>query len=108
MSLQLNQNEYGQVLRVDLGEDISSATDLSFTLQPKFGDSIEKTDLTGVTVGTSNVEVGDSTYLANQYLEYTIEPTNLDFTGQFRMKGTATLSATNKVVSDFQYITVLE
>ena len=106
--MKLNKGEYGQTLRVNLGEDVSSATALSFTLQPKFGSSIEKTQLTGVSVGSSNVDVGDSTYLANEYLEYVIAPDELTYAGQWRMKGSATLSATNKVVSDFVTFNVLE
>jgi len=108
MSLQLNQSEYGQVLRVNFGQDVSSATDLSFTIQPKYGSSIEKTQLSGVSVGTSNTEVGDKTYLANEFIQYTIEPTNLNFSGEFRMKGKAKLSATNELVSDYEYVQVLE
>ena len=108
MALELNEGETGQVLRVNLGEDISAATALGFTLQPKYGESIEKTQLSGVSVGTSNVDVGDNTYLANQYLEYTIATDDLDFSGQFRMKGSATLSSSNKIISDYEYVTVLE
>ena len=108
MALKLNKSEFGQVLRVNMNDDVSVNTALLFTLQPKFGESITKTDATGVSVGTANVDVGDSTYLANEYLEYTIESGVLDFSGQFRMKGEATLSATNKIVSDYQYINVLE
>ena len=108
MALQLNQNEYGQTLRVNLSQDVSSATNLGFTLQPKFGVAVEKTDLTGVSVGSTNVDVGDSTYLANEYLEYVIKATDLAYAGQYRMKGKAKLSSTNEIVSDYEFITVLE
>ena len=115
----MNQYEYGQVLYANLGQDVSAATAYEFILQPKHGiptngnskgnqplNSIVRTG-TDVTVGNSNVEVGDETYLANQYIQYTIKENDLDIVGRWRIKGTATISATNKLIGDFRSITVL-
>jgi len=115
----MNQYEYGQVLHVNLGQDVSAATAYEFILQPKSGiptnknstgtqpaNSIVRTG-SDVTVGTESVTVGDETYLANQYLQYTTKEHDLDITGIWRIKGTATMSATNKVVGDYRNITVV-
>jgi len=107
MANELNKNEYGQVLRINFNQDVSGATDLTFLLEPKYGTEVSKTNLTGVTVGSSNVDVGDSSYLANEFIEYTIESTDLDYAGQYRMKGKAKLSATNEIVSDYVFFNVL-
>ena len=66
----LNKDEYGDKVYVNMGEDVSTATALTFVLQPKIGDSLEKSISDGVAVGASNIDVGDESYLANQYLEY--------------------------------------
>lgn len=101
----LNKDEYGQILRVNMGEDVSSNTALNFILEPREGSKIETA--TGVVVGSSNVTEDDESYLANQYLEYTVQATDLDYVGQWRIKGEATMSATNKVISDYKTISVL-
>lgn len=104
----LNKNEYGQVVSVDFGEDVSTATAYKFILEPKLGTELEKLAVDGVVLGTINLDVGDETYLANEYINYTIKKDDLDYAGQWRMRGEATLSATNKVISDYIRFTVLE
>ncbi len=104
---ELNRFEYGNVLRVNFNQNLTTATELGFTLEPKFGESIEKTNQTGVTIGTTNINVGDETYLANEYTEYTIEENQLENAGQYRMKGYA-IFPIGKVITDFQQFTVLD
>ncbi len=101
----LNVNEYGDVLRINMGEDVSAATKLNFIFEPRLGD--KKEIIAGVTVGTTDVTEDDETFLANQYLEYTTLDGDLDFEGQWRIKGEATMSATRKVISDYRTISVL-
>lgn len=101
----INVNETGQVIRANFGQDISAATSYNFIIEPQAGAKQEKTT---ATVGTINVTVGDETYLANQYIEYTTLTGDIDQAGQWRLKGEATLSATQKVISDYQRFTVLE
>lgn len=103
----LNKGETGQVLYANLGEDVSSATAYRFILEPKVGTKLEKVDADGVAIGAANAEVGDETYLANQYITYTTKAGDLDYVGQWRIKGEATLSGTNKVVGDYKRVTVL-
>lgn len=99
-----NKDEYGSVLRVDLGTDISAGTDLKVILEPWRGDKQEKT--TNIVVGTSNTVVDDQTFLANQFLEYTIQEDDLDKEGQWRARGSAIVSS-ELVKGDYVKFTVL-
>jgi hypothetical protein len=98
--INFNIDAYGGTLRVNFGEDISSATAFTMEIQPQVGD---KQSLTP-TLGTSDVWVGDEKYLANQYVEYTITAnqfkTGQDANGEeigqvWRKKATATISSTD-------------
>lgn len=102
-----NVDEYGQTLRANIGEDISTNIGLEFILEPKAGQSITRTQSEGVTVGTVNVTVGTKELMANEYLEYVVQPDDLDKQGQWRMKGLAKISATENKVGNFQRFTVL-
>jgi len=106
--LNYNKLEYGQKIYADLGQDVSSATELNFILEPEIGDKLTKVISDGVAVGTVNINVDDKTYLANQYLEYTIKKDDLNYAGLWRAKGEAILSATNKVIGDYVNFTVME
>lgn len=103
----LNKNEYGQVVRVNMLEDVSTNTLLKFILEPSVGDKLEKAAADGVVVGTSNVTVDDESYLANEYLEYTIKDGDLTFVGSWRLKGEVDINSTKKVVGDYKIIEVL-
>ena len=104
----LNHGEYGDTIRVNMGEDVSTNTALTITFQPKYGDPVTRTQADGVAVGSADVEVDDETYQADEYLEYTLQDGDLDaFIGQWRMRGEVQISATNRVIGDFRYFTVL-
>jgi hypothetical protein len=77
-------------------------------LEPKVGTKKEKVIADGVSLGTANIGVNDETYLANQYIKYTIAANDLDYAGLWRKKGKAKLSNTNLVVSDYENFTVME
>ena len=98
-----NKKEYGAILRVNLGTDISAGTDLKVILEPERGDKKEFTS--NVAVGTSNVTVDDSQFLANQYLEYTIQEDDLDKEGLWRARGSAVVSS-ELIKSDYVKMTV--
>ena len=104
----INKDEFGMTVRVNLFEDISTATALNFILQPQQGEKLERSASDGVVIGSSNIIVDDEQYLADQYLEYTIKENDIDVSGQWRIKGEATLSTSNKVVSDYKFISVLD
>lgn len=100
----LNKGEYGQKLYVNMGQDISSATGLTFILEPQGGQKLEKTS--NVAVGTTNITDGDQDLIANEYLEYTVQDGDLTYAGTWRIKGECLLTSTNKLISDYKYIEV--
>lgn len=104
----LNIGEFGQKVYVNMGEDVSSATTLTFKLQPQSGETLERGSTDGVAVGTANLEYEDQTFIANEYLEYTIKDGDLTYAGTWRLKGECLLTTTNKVISDYSYIEVEE
>lgn len=89
-----------------MNEDISTATTLKLILEPKIGDFKEIT--VGLTVGTVNINVGNQTYIANQYMEYTTKAKDLDKSGQWRKKGSAVQSPQQTLISDYERFTVRE
>ncbi len=99
-----NEGEYQSLLYVNLGEDISAGTDLTVILEPLQGEKKEFT--TYVSVGISNTLVDVQTFLANQFLEYTIQEDDLDYIGQWRARGSAIVSG-ELIKSDFVKLTVL-
>lgn len=115
-----NKNEYGQVIRANLNQDVSTNTGLEIAIQPELGRSKNDSQINGkphgaviatnpdVTVGTVNITVGDEIYLANQYLEYTIKADDLSKSGQWRVKGAADITPTNRVIGDYKRFTVLD
>jgi hypothetical protein len=116
-----NKFEFGQVIRANLRQDVLTNTGLEMIIQPEVGSSKNALRVNDnkprgaviannpdVTVGTVDVEVGDETFLANEYLEYTIKADDLSKSGIWRVKGSADITSTNKVIGDFARFTVLE
>ena len=105
----LNKDEFGQVVySPDFGEDISSASSVNFILEPQEGAKLERSTTDGVAIGSSNITVGDTLLLANQYLTYTILSGDLTYAGLWRIKGEASLSAINKIITNYKTINVNE
>ena len=66
-----NELEYGQLIYVNFGEDISAATELTIILEPKVGTAIETT--TGVSLGTANIDILSSTNIVvSDYTTFTV------------------------------------
>ena len=117
---EFNKFEYGQVIRANLKQDVSTNTGLEMIIQPELGRSVNSNTLSlkplgavvvnnpDVTVGTIDVVVGDETYLANEYLEYTIKANDLSKPGIWRVKGAADITPTDRVVGDYSRFTVLD
>jgi len=106
--MSLNKAEYGVILYVDMGEVVSTATDYTFVLEPYIGDKQEKVVTDGVALGTVNITVDDTLHVANEYLTYTIKDGDLDQSGLWRIRGTATMTATKLIIGDYSHITVLD
>lgn len=100
----LNKNEVGQPIRINLGEDISLSTP-TLILEPKLG--IRKEITAGVSVPAVNVTVDGQILLANEYVEYFTKEDDLDFTGQWRFKAKLDFSPTDIRQTDFQRFSVL-
>ena len=99
-----NKGEFGSILRVNLGVDLSTATSLTICLLPRRGE--EKEFITNIAVGSANTDVDDQTFLADEFLEYTLQADDLDQEGQWWARGSAIVSG-EKIIGDYVRITVL-
>jgi len=101
----LNKGEIGQPLRVNLGEDISAATEAIIILQPELGITKEfVATIPNVPVTLENGEV----LAANEYMEYiTTSDEDIVYVGRYRMKGKATFSSTDIRQTNFVKFRVL-
>jgi len=103
----LNENEFGSVITVDMGRDVSTNIGLEVALEPELGDEKIFTQSDGVTVGSVNITEGDETFLANTYLQYTLKDGDLDFVGPWRKRGRVKVDPANEVVGNFVQFQVL-
>ena len=100
----LNKGEIGQPLRVNLGEDISEATEAIIFAQPEVGTEKEFV----ATIPAVPVTVDGVTLNANEYAEYTTTTVeDLDYAGRWRMKLKATFSSTDVRQTNYQKFRVL-
>ena len=102
-----NVNEYGQALYASIGEDVSANIGLTFTIEPQVGTTITRDETEGVSVGTSDVTVGDTLYKANKYLAYTVKDGDLSKSGSWRKQAKAEISTTVEKVGNYERFTVL-
>lgn len=100
-----NYKEVGHVIRVNVGSDITSATDLTLRLLPQVGAGKSITD--GVTAPAVTVTVGEDTFTSGEYIEYTTTASDLDYTGLWRKKAIVTHSSTDIEQTDFETFRVL-
>ncbi len=100
----LNFNEIGQIIRVNVGKDISSSTP-TLILQPEAGETKEIT--TGVTIPNIKVVTDAETFEANEYIEYTTIIDDLDYVGRWKKKAKLEFSASNIEQTDFVKFRVL-
>jgi len=98
----MNINEYGQIIRANIGKDVSSANSYKINLEPIIGEIVEKP----ATLGVVNIVEGDETWLANQYVEYVVEEGVLSYAGQWRKRGKAQSTSSN-ANGNYSYFTVL-
>lgn len=100
----LNHNEVGQPIRINLGVDISLATP-TLILLPEVGNVKNITN--DVSIPDSDVTVGDETLLAGQYIEYFTKYGDLDYTGRWKFKASLKFSSTDDRQTDYQRFRVL-
>ncbi len=100
----LNHNEIGSIIRVNLGYDITGATP-ELILQPEVG--YTKTISNGVTIPVVTVVTDLETFTAGEYIEYTTIANDLDYVGRWKRKAKLTYSADNVQQSDYEKFRVL-
>ena len=100
----LNFNEIGQIIRVNVGKDISASTP-TLILRPEVGQ--EKEITTGVTIPNVQVVTDAETFEANEYIEYTTITDDLDYVGRWKKKAKLEFSASNIEQTDFEKFRVL-
>jgi hypothetical protein len=103
--MSLNYKEVGQVIRVNVGSDITSATTLTLKLLPQVGDYKEIT--TGVTAPAVTVTAGEDIFTSGEYIEYTTLATDLDYIGLWKKKAVITNSATDIEQTNYESFRVL-
>ena len=102
--INFNQDSYGELFRVNFGEDVSGANSYSMAFQPESGEVVEKS----VSLGLIDVVVGDQQFLANQYAEYTTEQDVFDeYAGRWRVKAVAAFND-RQVATDWILFRVME
>lgn len=102
--MSLNFNEIGQVIRVNLFEDISSTTP-TLILQPELGVTKEITE--GVTTPNVKVTTDLEIFEANEYIEYKTIEDDLDYVGRWKKKAKLEFSPNNIQQSNFEKFRVL-
>ena len=98
-----NKKSNGELLRVNFGRDISTATSFSMILEPNVGEKLEVTPV----LGAADVDVGDEEFLADQYVEYSTTADMFLYAGRWRAKAVATLPA-EVVATNYVFFRVME
>lgn len=100
----INKGEIGQPLRVNLGEDISTATSTIIFAEPEVG----KVKEFEAVVPLVPVTVGGVTLNAGEYAEYiTLTEEDMDYIGRWRMKLKATFASDDIRQTDYVKFRVL-
>lgn len=104
MSDNLNFNEIGSVIRVNLNKDITASIP-TLILQPEVGQT--KSITQGVTIPNVTVETELETFTAGEYIEYKTIKDDLDYVGRWRKKAKLDYSSTLVEQNDFEKFRVL-
>jgi len=100
----LNHNEIGSIIRVNLGYDISLSTP-TLILQPETGKTKEITQ--GVTIPDVQVITDKETFEADEYIEYTTIDGDLDYVGRWKKKAKLEFSTSGIQQNNFEKFRVL-
>ena len=100
----LNYNEIGSIIRVNLGYDISASTP-TLILQPEVGTASEITQ--GVTIPNVQVITDKETFEPNEYIEYTTVDGDLFYIGRWKKKARLEFSTTDIQQNNFEKFRVL-
>ena len=103
-NINLNFNEIGSPIRVNVGYDITASTP-TLILQPEIGET--KLITTGVTIPGVTVETDLETFTSGEYIEYQTIDGDLDYIGRWRKKAKLDFSSTDIQQNDFTKFRVL-
>ncbi len=102
--MNLNFNEVGQVIRINVGKDISASTP-TLVLQPEVGNA--KLITSGVTIPTVEIEVNGVIFYPDEYIEYFTKDGDLDYVGRWKKRVKLDFSSTNIEKTNFTKFRVL-
>lgn len=78
----MNADEYGNILRLNVSEDISNRTNTLFLTSPApVYKMLIITAANGLSVGTQDIQTPEGDFFANQYVEYTIKEGDIFISG---------------------------
>lgn len=103
----MNIGEWGNTLRINVKEDISSRINTLELLSPTPVVKVQIiTSAEGLSVGGSDLTVGGETYLANQYIEYDIAEGDIFISGDWetRVHSKASDSSNNKITDKLSFV----
>ncbi len=90
----LNAGEYGKILRINTGYDLSGATAISLSVTRPDGSSFVR-DQNDVSIGNSTIQADvqqpdgstvQKTFAAGEYVEYTLQDGDIPDSGRYRAK----------------------
>lgn len=99
----MNKTEYGNYIRVNVSEDISSAVNVLTLTSPKACYKVLTiTEADGLAVGVVNVLVDTVTFQAGEYVEYKIKDGDIDTAGEWtaRLASTNAIAGTHKITDE--------
>lgn len=102
--MSLNVLEYGRTLRINTGVDLTGATVVLTLKSPApYVEFKQRNNLQGVSVGLVDIKIDDNTtYLANEYVEYKFLIGDLDVPGIWSAKIEALYASPSQcLITDF-------
>ena len=94
----MNIGEYGNVIRVDVGESIVGG-DVTLTLQSPYTSNkvLVLNNANGVNVGTVDIITPIGTFKANEYIEYTLQSGDIDDIGLWQARVSSLVGGVKKI-----------
>lgn len=87
----LTKHEYGKIIYVNVGADISTATEAELLFTKPDGTTLSKLLANGVSIPTDPVTADCEIYAANEYLSYTFINGDIDQDGDWNVRSRITM-----------------
>jgi len=83
----MNVDEYGNYIRVNLSEDLEPYLVFMILKSPTpYVKEVVLSEQEGVTVGLSDIIIGDQTFLSGQYIEYQVKEGDIFLSGEWILR----------------------